>query len=79
MRDYLKAPDNFPDTGGEVLLRIERPDGRDAITARVTPAEPTFAIPVEPSLAEVTRLTSSSGCTTSCSARTTCSSCSPCC
>jgi len=37
----------------EVLLRIERPDGRDAITARVTPAEPTFAVPVEPSAWEV--------------------------
>jgi hydrogenase/urease accessory protein HupE len=37
----------------EVLLRIEQPDGRDGITARVTPAEPTFTVPAEPSALEV--------------------------
>jgi hydrogenase/urease accessory protein HupE len=33
----------------EVLLRIERPDGREGVTARVTPAEPAFTVPAEPS------------------------------
>jgi hydrogenase/urease accessory protein HupE len=37
----------------DVLLRIERPDGRDGITARVTPTEPRFTVPAEPSLREV--------------------------
>ena len=37
----------------EVLLRIERPDGRDGITARVTPAAPTFTVPAEPSSRQV--------------------------
>ena len=37
----------------EVLLRIERADGRDGIAARVTPSEPYFAVPSEPSALEV--------------------------
>ena len=37
----------------EVLLRIERPDGQDGVTARVTPAEPIFTVPAETSLRDV--------------------------
>jgi hydrogenase/urease accessory protein HupE len=45
--------DGLPALRAEVLLRIELPDGRDGITARVTPAEPTFAVPAEHPAREV--------------------------
>ena len=37
----------------EVLLRIERPDGRDGVTARSRRAEPIFTVPAETSLRDV--------------------------